>query len=633
MRLIHIATAALAAASLTFVACDGSSSSRSAPGASTAAATSGISQTTTSATTAAPTTSGTVASPTSGVTSTGPVSSVPDTEPPLIVLTAPRRGAFTTQGAIDVEGTITDQSGVAYFVINGDPITPAANGTFRHTLALTHGLNVIELEAADPLGQRTRSALSVISGDFLPEASVVTDAVATRLNRPAFDAIERVAAQQLGGTNLSAMIMAQNPLYTGGSGLASANVEATAASFGTPTLDLDPQVGGLFVRTEIPNVDLTVRVSGRVLGIGYSLTTQVTADTARLEGTAVVNVANGQVTTDLQNVNVDLDNFRFDISGVPSFLENLVRNRVRRLIEDQIEGQVRTVLPVEINKAIAGANGPITQTILGRPVTLHMIPVAVTFDADGATVVADGDITMQPLPGLILPTTPGSLATAGALPTFGTTKAFYASINDDFLNRIGHAAWRGGLMNLKIDDAFLQAQPGMPSWLSLDAYLLQIFFPSLVGQVNPLDPIEIEIGTLTPPVFKTKPAPGLLDTGLGELTFSVYVAPTGGVRQLVLEASIQIQVDVAPALSQGKLQLRIAGRPLVRTDVSKMPLARFDPLGIENFVDFIIPPVLQVFAMVWSGYPLPTHPALNLTGVDFLQDGPALDFVTVRGDL
>lgn len=631
MRITHISTVALAAASLTFVACGSGSSSKGGAAASTAAATSGISQTTTSTT--AGSTSGAVASPTSGVTSAGPVSSGPDTEPPLIVLTAPRRGAFTTQAQIDVEGTITDQSGIAYFVINGDPVVPAANGNFRHTVAASHGLNVIELEAADPLGQRTKSALSVISGDFLPEASVVKDAVATRLNRPAFDAIERVAAQQLGGTNLSALIMAQNPLYTGGSGLASATVEATAASFGTPSLNLDPQVGGLDVRAEIQNLDLTVRVFGRVLGINYSLTTNVTADVARLEGTAVVNVANGQVTTDLQNVNVDLDNFRFDISGVPGFLENLARNAVRRLIERQVEQQVRTILPVEINKAIAGANGPITQNVLGKPVTLHMIPVAVVFDADGATVVADGDMTMPPPPGVILPTTPGSLSTPGAAPTHGTTKAFYASINDDFLNRIGHAAWRGGLMNLKIDDAFLRAQPSMPSWLSLDAYMLQIFFPSLRGQVNPLDPIEIEIGTLTPPVFQAKPAPGLLDTGLGELTFSVYVAPVGGTRQLVLQTSIQIQVDVAPVLSAGKIQLRIAGQPLIRTDVTQMPMARFDPLGVENFVDFIIPPVLQIFARVWSGYPLPTHPALNLTGVDFLQDGPGLDFLTVQGDL
>lgn len=634
MRITTFGAAALAAASLSFVACSGGGSSKgSASAASTASATSGISQTTSAIT--AGTSSSTGAGSTSGTLPAGPVASGPDTEPPLLVITAPRRGTFATVQQIDVEGTITDQTGVAYFVINGDPVTPGPSGAFRHTLPLVHGLNVISLEAADPLGQRTRSALSVISGDYLPEASVVRDAVTTRLNEPAFDAIERVAAQQLGGANLGAQIMAQNPLYTGSAGLASVTVEATAASFGTPQLNLDPQTGGLLVQAEISNVDVTVRAFGNVLGIGYSLTTNVTADKARLEALGVVNVQAGQVTTTLQNVVVNLDNFRFDINGVPGFLENLARDAVRRLIERQVRQQVETIVPQEINKAIAGANGPINQTVLGRATQLHMIPVAVVFDDQGATVVADGDLTMAPPAGvtLNLPTTPGSLTTPGTAPVFGTQKAFYAAINDDFLNRIGHAAWRGGLMNLKIDDAFLRAQPSMPSWLSLDAYLLQIFFPSLRGQLNPLDPIEIEISSLTPPVFKTQPAPGLLDLGLGELTFSVYVAPVGGVRQLVLEASIQLEANLAPELNQGKVRLRVAGQPLVRTDVSKMPLARFDPLGVENFVDFIIPPVLQLFAAVWSGYPLPTHPALNLRGVDFLRSGPGQDFVSVEGDL
>lgn len=634
MRITTLGAAALAAASLSLVACGGggSSSKGAASAATTASATSGVSQTTSATTGSA--SSSAAAGMTSGSSAT-PVATTPDTEPPLLVITAPRRGTFATVQQIDVEGTITDQSGVAYFVINGDPVTPGPNGAFRHTLPLVHGLNVISLEAADPLGQRTRSALSVISGNYLPEASVVRDAVTTRLNEPAFDAIELVAAQQLGGANLGALIMAQNPLYTGSAGLASVTVEATAASFGTPQLDLDPQVGGLLVKAEISNIDVTVRAFGNVLGIGYSLTTQVTADKARLEALGVVNVQAGQVTTTLQNVTVNLDNFRFDISGVPGFLENLARNAVRGLIERQVRQQVETIVPQEINKAIAGANGPINQTVLGRATQLHMIPVAVVFDDQGATVVADGDLTMAPPPGVILnlPTTPGSLATAGAAPVFGTQKAFYAALNDDFLNRIGHAAWRGGLMKLTIDDAFLRAQPSMPSWLSLDAYMLQIFFPSLRGQLNPLDPIEIEIGSLTPPVFKTQPAPGLLAVGLGELTFSVYVAPIGGVRQLVLEASVQMEANLAPELNQGKVRLRVAGQPLVRTDVSQMPLARFDPLGVENFVDFIMPPVLQLFAAIWSGYPLPTHPALNLRGVDFKRVGPALDFVSVEGDL
>jgi hypothetical protein len=584
-----------------------------------------------------PTTPGTPGTPTTPGAPTTPTTppvapTGPDVSPPLITLTSPNRGTFTTQQAIVVEGTITDQTGVAYFVINGTPVTPGPTGAFRTTVALTSGLNVVEIQAADPLAHSVQTSLSVISGEFLPEASVVADAVATRMNRPVFDTIERVAAQQLGGMNLGTTIMAANPLFSGGSGLANVAVDATAASFGTPVLDLDPRAGGLYVKAEIPMVDVTVRAHGRLVGIPYSVTTNVTADVARVEALATVTINAGVVTTTLTQVNVDLDNFRFDINNVPGFLERLARNAVRGLIERMVRQQVETIVPAEINKAIAGANGPITQMVMGRPVTLHVIPTAVTFDPDGALVTANADMTMQPLPGVVLPTTPGSLKTPGAFPTFGTQRAIAISANDDLLNRIGHAAWRGGLLNMKIDQAFL-AQQSLPAWLHLDAFLLQIFFPQLQGLLNPTDPLEIEIGSLTPPIFQTKPAPGLIGAAIGDLTISIYVAPAGAPRQLVLQASLQVALDVNPQVTNGRLMVSMNGRPTFKTDVHQTPIAPLNQIAVENLIDFVFPPVIQILVGNWSGFPLPTHPAIQPSNVDVLRDGPNLDFLTIRGDL
>ena len=49
----------------------------------------------------------------------------------MITLTSPQRGAFTTLDQVRVEGTVTDPSGLAYFMINGEPAgesTPLSNG-------------------------------------------------------------------------------------------------------------------------------------------------------------------------------------------------------------------------------------------------------------------------------------------------------------------------------------------------------------------------------------------------------------------------------------------------------------------------------------------------------------------------
>lgn len=577
-------------------------------------------------------TSGSTTAP-GGTTTPGGGAGGPDTAPPVIALTSPTRGLHTTQTMLSVEGTVTDQTGVAYLIVNGTPVLPGPGGAFAHVLTLAPGLNVVEVEAADPLGHRTRTVLPVVAGAFLPEASPVGDALAARLNRPAFDAIERVAAQQLGGVDLAQMIMAQNPLFSGSYLVASIDVNATGASFGTPTLDLDPRQGGLGVSVDLPSIDVQVRVTGQGLGfIPINIGVSVTADRATLTGTAGVQVApGGVVTTTLQNVQVSLQNFRFDIGGIPTILEDLARDAVRRLVERQVQAQVERIVPAEVNKAIAGANGPITQTVLGKPVTLHVIPKAVVFDTNGCSVLCDGDVSMTPIAGL--PTTPGSLATPGAAPAHATTPALHLSVNDDLLNRVGHAAWRGGLMTMAIDQAAAQ-QLGLPAWLPMDAFMLQVFFPQLVGHVNPLDPLELEISTGTPLLFNTLPAgQGLLEAGVGDLTVSIYVAPAGRPRELVLRVGAQVKVGISPSMQGNTLKVDVVGAPTIKTDVFETPIVALNEVAVENFVDFVLPPVIQLLPRAFSGFPLPVYPGVNPTNVQATPDGPAGDFVTIRGDL
>lgn len=617
--------AILASAISTGCGSGGGSSGSAATAAGIASSTSATPSSTTSATTPGSTPGGAG----TGGTGTGG----PDTGPPVITLTSPARGLFTTQTQVAVQGTVLDQTGVAYFIINGAAVLPGVGGAFNQPVTLVPGLNVIELEAADPLGKRTRTVVPVVAGQFLPESSVVTDAVAVRLNRPAFDAIERLAAQQLGGANLQQQILAQNPLATVSGLGANVRVDATQANFGTPVLDLDPQAGALAVRVELPSIDVRTRVSGNLpLGIPLGFNVAVTADRAIVTANAVVNVAaGGVVTTTLQNVSVSFVNFRYDVSFLPGFIETLTRDLVRGVVERQIRSQVERVVPAQINQAIAGANGPITQTVLGRPVTVRLIPTAVTFDVNGAAIRTNGDMVMTPFPGL--PTTPGSLATTGAAPAHPTTPAFHVSINDDMLNRAGHAAWRGGLMNLTIDQARAQ-QLGLPAWFPLDAFLLQVFFPQLVGQINPLDPLEVEVSSATPVMFRTRPqGPALMDASVGDLTVAVYVAPAGQPRRLVLKAGTQVSVAAQPSVVNNTLRVAVVGAPTIKTDVFETPIVALDEVAVENFVDFILPPVIQLLPNAFNGFPLPVYPGLTPSGIQATTDGPQGDFVTVKGDL
>jgi hypothetical protein len=577
------------------------------------------------------TTSGVTAGTGSGST-TGGNGAVPgDVTPPALTLTSPARGEHTTQSMVRVEGTVTDtQSPVSYLLVNNTPVQVAASGTFTQVVPVTQGLNIIEIEAGDLSGNKTRSVLPVIAGAFQPEGRAVGDALAARLNRPAFDAAERLAEQQLAAVPVGTVIMAQNPLYDGGNFLANVQVNATGASIGAPDLELEPRAGALGVRAVIPNVEVRTRATGRLSGIPYGLTINVTATRATLTADAAVAVgANGAVTTTLTNVVVTLDGFRFDIRGIPTFLENLARNAVRTRVERMIRTQVERAVPGEVNKLIAGANGPITRTILGKPVTMRLTPTAVAFDVDGCSVRCDGDVSIPAVAGL--PTTPGSLLTPGAPPAQGTTPALHLSLNDDLLNRVAFAAWRGGLMNVSINQASASSL-GLPAALPLDAFTLVAFFPQLAAFARPGDPLEIEVSAGAPAILKPLAGgqAGTLEAGLGDVTISIYIAPAGQPRSLVLKAGTQVRLGVQPSVTNNRVQFAVVGQPTLLTDVFETPLVPLDQLAVETFMDTVLPPVVQLLPRLWSGFPLPVHPGLTPTNLQILPQG---DFVTVRGDL
>jgi hypothetical protein len=556
-----------------------------------------------------------------------------DLTPPTITLTAPSRGTFTGAAQVQVTGTATDASGVATLLVNGTLTRVDPAGAFSATVALTPGVNIIEIQAADPHQNMSDLTVSVTSGTFLPQANVVSKGLAVRFEQPAFDAIARVGAQRIAGTNLQQQVLGQNPLFSGGSGLANAVVNASSVSFGTSSLALTPTPAGLQIQVSIPAIRLVANARGRVLGIRFTGSGTVSAAQATLRATAVVSPSNGGLSSTLQGVRVDLVGFRVNINNLPPVLDSLVARAVRGILERQIQRRVEQVLPPIVNTGLAGAPGALTQTVFGRQLTIRQIPRSVQFDAMGATIVSDADVTLNGAPRPGLPTTPGSLTTPGPVPVAGVGRALHLSLNDDLLNRLGHAAWRGGLLHQRVDQAFVAQNPGLPAWLQLDVFSLETAFPVLVGRWNSSDPVEVSIEALTPPVF-TPSAQGTLAVTLGDLMLSVRVLPPGGTPELVFETALQVEFDMTVTLSTNHtLQLGLMSQPKVRTDLVQSPIAPLPEFAIQTLVDLVTPPMAQFMVGALSGIPLPTYPGLTLRKVDTVRDGAAGDFLTFRGDL
>ncbi len=556
---------------------------------------------------------------------------------PTIVITAPQRGTFLTQPVAKVEGKVTDPVGVAMVTIQGNPITFSATGAFAEVIPLQPGLNTIVVEAFNKGYRGSKASLSVVHGQFRPDTQAIPDGLALRLNAQALDAIATAAASQLGGASLAAQIMARNPLYKNsisalGLTIASAEVNCTSATFGNPSLKLTPIQGALAVHAEVPNVALTVNAHDYG-GIPFSITGNISALNARVDTQVVLTAQNGVLVSTVQNTTCQLDGFKWGLNGFPSILTNLASSFIEKLIEDTVAKQVEQIVPKELNKALAGIATPFTQTVLGSQMSVLVAPSYVSQDAMGMTLRTDANVLMSPVPGYQPITAPGSFYTGGAAPQLGgPTPGFAASLNQDLMNRMGHAMWRSGIMELEVSNGPASVV-ALPAFLKLDGAFVQAWIPELRGKFSPNDPIMIVLSPKLPPIFAPQSKPDTVEVGLGEFDLSVYNVATAG-KQLIISIATHLKVRATAKVANNVVSLTVNPNVFCDSSLVTCPLIpTLDANGVSNFIQFTIPPLLQIFSNTWSGFQLPVYPGLSPKNVDIDADGAQKSFTTVKGDL
>jgi hypothetical protein len=557
---------------------------------------------------------------------------------PTITLASPARGEFETQPAVVVAGTASDPLGVAVVDVQGNPVPLAANGAFSETIPLTPGLNIIDVDATNGGGISSKVSLSVVCGPFQGASQPVANALALRLDAEALTAIGNAAASQLGGTTLANAILAHNPLYTGtwaplGFTVASAQVTATSASFGQPTLTLAPLPGALSVVAVIPQVDLVANAQS-IGGIPYSITGDVTADSATVTAQIVFTVVNGALTSSVTSSQVTLQNFNWGLNGFPTFLTGLASSWVEGLIQSEVEKQVETIVPQELQKAMGGLANGFSQTILGSTADFTVAPSSVVQDAAGMSLLASANVSMTAVTGYQPLPAPGSFYLGAPPPqNVGPQPGFFASVNQDLMNRAAFAAWQSGILDLRLNDQSTSSFP-VPPALALDGAFLQSWIPQTKGLFPGTDPMEIDIVPLLPPIFVPAAAPYALEADLGELDLSVYDIVNPQAPVLVATIAVHVKLTAGVTVTAGVLTLNLDPTMTIDASLVTCPLVPdLDSNAIANFVEFSVPPLLQAAANTWTGWALPVYPGLSPSNITATEDGPQQTFVTVAGDL
>jgi hypothetical protein len=292
---------------------------------------------------------------------------------PTLEVTTPARGTFATGDTVTVTGRVTD-NGPVRLTVAGTEVTPAADGSFTATVQVGEGIEVIETHAIDGAGHDVRDVRSVLAGTLAPTDGTSSGQLAARAGVTALRAVGGAIATSVKGIDFDAAAKSANPIYNDG-GCLGAVVNITSVSVGNIGVGLVPKTGLLATDVTIENIVVKASAKWRVACVGATATITLKASKAKIHGDLGARVASSKIATSLPAASVTFEGFSFDIGGVPSQLESLVKGKVSDYVEGMLAGQIKSKVPPIADKAIAGLVAkPVNTSLLGKDMTITVAP-------------------------------------------------------------------------------------------------------------------------------------------------------------------------------------------------------------------------------------------------------------------
>jgi hypothetical protein len=417
-----------------------------------------------------------------------------DAEAPIIEITEPERG-ITTDGdqEVTVKGTVSDNLGkVAWLEVNGQKLNvPEAGGEFETTVALTYGVNIIHVRAADP-GENIREVGRAVmwSSRWLPldppamDTDLVKSAVVVELGQDAVDDgvhdpnqlndLATLFEVIVGGLNLNELIPDPIGEFKALIGNDMYQLRLTEITFDKPAVTLRLIDGGIYLKISLANFKARVQLKRTcdTPVLCDPINTTMSASSIVVETDIAFTVVAGEAMAQAQNTKVEINDLDVALEGIAGFLVNwipdLLRDQLTSLMEglitDQLETQLTDMLSqlfeaLQINEkldipALIGEGATNSIQLILEPGQMRFTPEVMRMDLDGL-VYADNDPPAEmPLrPDGTPQTVLGSISYAGCgpggQPPSPPPSPVLAAAHDDFVNQLLFAVWKGGTLKIE----------------------------------------------------------------------------------------------------------------------------------------------------------------------------------------
>jgi hypothetical protein len=538
-------------------------------------------------------------------------------EGPGVQITSPTRAAYMPAGPTQLMATVVKNGRPLTEVkVNGQLVTPdPATGEVSAPVTLVPGVNTLVVEAWDDRNKYTKRHVSVLAGDFLPEADMIGESSAVRITDDGLDLLEPGMTQGLEAQRQSLISQVLGASY-------GKNTSAKGFSFGTISAEIDAVPGGINFQVDVTDLALDFEVKIKILFL-FTKRKRGTIRAQRLtvQGFAELQLdANGQLTSTVKNVKSSVAGF-----SVPSFASKY-EGKIRAAFVDGFKAQGAAEAKKAIDAALTGAptSGSTQQTLLGQQIQNDWKLSTLTFDDWGVTAVFGGNVrAATPMVGTenrswALKTPVSDLVGGGP----GWNGA--VAIHQDAINQATHAAWRSGAMDFTLDSTtYAQLMPGAPA---IDSTALIAMAPMLSIVVPPALPLEMQISAAMPPVVRVRPnAPNLLDLTLPSIRVHAQLNDVAAGTSVDLGDSVfTIETSVSVVEQNGTLRLvPTVGQTRIFVDVEGAALPGTEQL-LEKLSGTLAQPLLQAALANTAGLPIPKFQGARMGGLKFMAHKDSL---------
>jgi hypothetical protein len=409
---------------------------------------------------------------------------------------------------LTVTGNANDVNGVASLTVNGTPTTIDSNGNFSRAITTRFGMNFVDVTAIDTFGEpTTRVCTFLISNRYAATTTPVPDTISLKLTQAAADDNNRnnglnsfadilhtiVNSQGLKDAVHNALVAA-NPLkpsscdsqtctFFGCICWYSSEVIYNSSRFDGPhTVSLSLVNGGIAATARLDNVNVNLRVHGKVSGIGYDTTGWVhvsyvqinlTLDTTLAGGKPRITVRNGSVSADVGSISTDfngVDGWIINNIVVPlaqgtlrdalrNIIQSFVVNNFNAVLDGLVSGLDITTLGSTFNvpRIVGGGTIPLSFGVSFS--TLNTTPARVLFGIG----TSFSSTTANAFPTLGIPLPPGGNL---ADPTVSSPATVGVGAYVGIFNGALHTLWKANYFRAVVDGTTLGS--GVPAGTTLD---------------------------------------------------------------------------------------------------------------------------------------------------------------------